>query len=299
MSIIYLPLASLALFGANIFYPSMGILLSLFAPLLLLLYLVDERREKLSDIISATALIVSAYFFPIMAGYYAVMVLFTAYFILYCNRNNLYPNWLPVAGSPIPIFLVAAFVVYLLPDSRDMLIDIVKQLLTNMTEAVKQSPNNEVPEHYIAVLEQNIDQAARSAVFIFPGLNYSFVSLIAYFTMNFFLKMKKSEHIPFRLPDNAVWIMIAGVACFFIGGEIPRSIGMNTLLIFTSLYFFQGFEIVRFWLGRFNVFPLIKAILYILIFSQFTLIILIALQGLFSIWLNMYPRPEEEKTEED
>jgi hypothetical protein len=294
MRVFYLPVLSILIFAVNIFLPRMGVLLSPFSPLLLLLYLSDKERDKVSDILSIVVLLAFALYKPIFAGYYIVMVLFGAYLILYTYQKRINSNWLSVALAPVPALLIAGVLIYAVDETRQELINYVKQMLEGFIETVKNAPETSMTP-YAAAVEKNIDQAALSAVLLFPGMNYSFVSIITYFTKIFYHKIKKQKHEPFRMPDSYVWIMLAGLSFFFFQDPILRSVAFNTMLIFISLYFYQGFEIMRHWLHRFKMMGFLKAVIYIIIFSEPPLILVLSLVGLFSIWVNLYGKTKPEE----
>jgi len=77
-----------------------------------------------------------------------------------------------------------------------------------------------------------------------------------------------------------------------------RFIGINVALAFLVLYSFQGFEIIQYWLNKFKVLPILKAIIFVFIFSEPPIILVISMIGLFSVWFNFYGKPPEEEQED-
>jgi uncharacterized protein YybS (DUF2232 family) len=295
MRVFYLPAASLILFAAVLFFPRIGGLFIPFSPLLLLLYFSEPAREKKSDILLLAVIALCAAFEPYLSVYYVITVMFTAYMI---NRFQNMPdsNWLPVAASPIPAFVVSSVLVFFSESVRGSLIENVINILETLVKAAKDAPDTGAAA-YAAVVEKNMDLAALSLVLIFPGLIFLTSVLVAYFTKTFFYKIKKYPHEVFRLPDNLVWVMLAGLAFFFTKDVYMRSVAFNTLLVFAGLYFIQGFEVLRHWVHRFKLAGIFKAIIYIIIFSEPPLMLALAMVGLFTIWFNFFGKPKQESTE--
>ncbi|QAR32160.1 DUF2232 domain-containing protein [Geovibrio thiophilus] len=294
MRVFYLPVASIALFAAVLFFPRVGGLFIPFSPLLLLLYLAEPAREKISDILFLVLVGLCAAFEPFISAYYAMTVIFTA-FMIYRWQNKPESNWLPVAASPIPAFILSAVFVFFTDSMRSSLTENVTEILKVLVEAAKKAPETGAAS-YAAVVEKNMDLAALSLVLIFPGIIFLTSVLVAYFTKTFFYKIKKQEHEVFRLPDNLVWVMLAGLAFFFMGDVYMRSVAFNTLLVFGGLYFIQGFEVLRRWVHRFRLAGIFKAVIYIIIFSEPPLMLALALVGLFSIWFNFFGKPKQDET---
>lgn len=290
MKVFYLPVLSLLLFSAVIYFPAFGGLFVPFSPLVLLLYLADYGREKSSDLLFLGILAVCMVFQPYITLYYIATIAFTAY-IIYSMSGNEKSSWLPVVLAPVPALAVSSFIVYMMEGLRDEMVALVTDMLMKIIEAAKNAPPESTASSYALVVENNIDLAALSMVLASPGLIFVAVVLIAYFTKTFFYKIKKAEHEVFRLPDNYVWFMLGGLAFFFAGDPILRSLAFNTLLIFTSLYFIQGFEVMRHWLNRFKLHVIFKAIIYIIVFSEPPLMLGLSLAGLFSIWFNLFGKP--------
>ncbi|MGE4496592.1 MAG: DUF2232 domain-containing protein [Deferribacterales bacterium] len=295
MRVFYLPAASIALFAAILFFPTFGGLFIPFSPLLLLLYLTDPAREKRSDILFLVLTGSCAAYEPYFTAYYAVTVIFTA-FMIYRWQNRPESGWLPVAAAPIPAFILSSVLVFFVESVRASLTENVTSVLKILVEAAKKAPDTGAAA-YAAIVEKNMDMAALSLVLIFPGMIFLTSVLVAYFTKTFFYKIKKCEHEVFRLPDNLVWVMLAGLAFFFTGDLYLRSAAFNTLLVFGGLYLIQGFEVLRHWVHRFKLAGIFKAIIYIIIFSEPPLMLALALVGLFSIWFNFFGKPKQETTE--
>lgn len=287
MKVFYLPILSLLLFSVVIFFPAFGGLFVPFAPLSLLLYLSDYGREKSSDLLFVGLIVLCMVFQPYATIYYTATVAFTAY-IIYRLSGSEQSSWLPVTLAPLPAFLISSFVVYFVESMRNEMVASITGVLLRLIETAKNAPPETNASAYAAIVEKNLDLAAISMVMIAPGLIFIAVTMMAYLTKTFYYKFKKAEHEIYRLPDNYVWFMLGGLGFFFVNDPILRSIGFNTLLVFSALYFIQGFEVVRFWLNKYKLHIIFKAVIYIIIFSEPPLMCGLALVGLFSVWFNFF-----------
>lgn len=295
MRVIYLPIASMLLFAGVLFFPKVGGLFIPFSPLLLLLYLNEPAREKRSDIFFGLSIAACIAIEPYISIYYVVTVVFTALLI---NRMRKQPdsNWLPVAVAPLPAFILGFSMLYFFTGVRNSVVEYVTTMLEALIVTAKSSSEGNAAA-YADIVSKNLDLAAISVVLVFPGLIYLALVLIAYFTKTVFTKIKKEEHEVFRIPDNLVWAMLGGFAFFFMSDVFMRSIAINTLFIFSGLYFLQGFEILRYWLNRFKITGIFKALIYILMFSEPPLMLILVFFGLFSIWFNFVGKSESKSVE--
>jgi hypothetical protein len=112
---------------------------------------------------------------------------------------------------------------------------------------------------------------------------------------NFFLARKGSTHdaalvgwkpgSAWRVPDQLVWVFIGSAALLLSGLPIAKEIGFNGLLVMTTLYLLQGLAIATFWVRRLRLSPLMGLLGVVLLLLQPLLLLLVALVGLFDIWV--------------
>ncbi len=116
-----------------------------------------------------------------------------------------------------------------------------------------------------------------------------------------FLKLHESK--TFRMPDGFVWFIIASGLAFFADHYLLhagwlKTVGLNGLIAFGAIYFFQGLAVVSFYLGRVRMkFVRIAAYMSIIIFFQSMGLVLVGL-GLADVWLHFRDRPRLQKTTE-
>ncbi|PIU58509.1 MAG: hypothetical protein COS89_00015 [Deltaproteobacteria bacterium CG07_land_8_20_14_0_80_38_7] len=91
------------------------------------------------------------------------------------------------------------------------------------------------------------------------------------------------------LPDSLIWVVIIAASSFFIGHYLLdwsflEYLGINTVIIFSVLYFFQGIAVTTFFIGNIKL-PLVRILLFVMIilFFQFFALLIIGL-GVADIW---------------
>lgn len=295
MQFILYPAASVIFYALTAFIPQVGMVAAIFSPLLILLYLADEKRSRLTDGLFALFVAGLGVLSPVLSGFYLLSALVPALFIRMHINSGKKESWIPSAASPIFIFIAVAAAVFVMSDYRASLVEMAEQALKMFMDAVRQTKNPIADDPYFIRIYENPKEAALAIVMIFPAFNYIFTAFSAHISQGLFLKLRRMPVTPFRLPDNAVWILILGFTFLFIKHLYIRYAGMNISLVMLTLYSFQGFEIINYWLLKLRVFPVIRALIFIFIFTEPPVIIVIALLGLFSVWFNLYGRRDDHQ----
>ena len=130
---------------------------------------------------------------------------------------------------------------------------------------------------------------------VLPALLVSAILAITWINLllgDWLLKKKDKEltHWPdynkWQLPEPLVWlVIIAGITFFLLPSPIS-TIGLNVLIVCSTVYFFQGLSIVASLLDRWSVPLLIRILIYALIFIQTYGIIIMSFLGLADVWAD-------------
>jgi len=109
---------------------------------------------------------------------------------------------------------------------------------------------------------------------------------------NWLLKKKNRELTQWpefnewKLPDPLVWLVVlSGIFVLLLPKPI-MILGLNGLIICSTLYFFQGLAIAASLLNRWSVPGLIRVLIYALIFIQTYGIIILSFLGLVDVWAD-------------
>lgn len=98
-----------------------------------------------------------------------------------------------------------------------------------------------------------------------------------------------------RLPEQLIWVIIGGGCAAFIPNEFVKNIGINVLIIFGALYFFQGIAVLAKLFAKWSVPGPMRALLYAITILQGTGLIALAVLGVADIWVNFgAPRPNND-----
>jgi len=130
---------------------------------------------------------------------------------------------------------------------------------------------------------------------ILPALLISAVLTLTWVNLvlgNWLLKKKYRSFSPWpeyntwKLPEPIVWLVILGGMTVFLLPNPMDTVGLNVLIICTTLYFFQGLAILGSLLNKWSVPRLIRVLIYALIFIQTYGIIILSFLGLADVWAD-------------
>lgn len=168
-------------------------------------------------------------------------------------------------------------------------------------ESVKVNRRAGMPGEQIEELQKLTPFIAEIASRIFPAL------IIAGTLITLWLNVMVLNRLLIRLgasppfgdlslwaaPEHLVWGIITGGISVVSGIEILKIAGLNILIVFFVIYFFQGMAVVSYYFKRKGVPDGIKAIAYFLIIIY--LHVLAFLVGLFDTWFDFrkLSRPKE------
>lgn len=278
------PIIALLLFATNLFFPQVGFIITFFIPLLVVVYLTGKTRNRKSDIYNFTALLIALLYKPIVALSFILIVLAPSFFLYFytVKKKKIYP----VITSGLPAFIVTLALLSLIPEYRQLLQDAI---INNIDMVTTQMSQNSMPlenKGYIAYISNNKESIAQFMIMLIPCLSYSYVALLTYISRGFAYRISNLPISLFKVPDVLIIPFIIGG--FFIVGSSPMSkfIAYNTLVIFGTLFFFQGLDLINFFMMKFRVFIFLRFLFYIIIFSEPFLLIFVAIFGLFDNWFH-------------
>jgi uncharacterized protein YybS (DUF2232 family) len=172
--------------------------------------------------------------------------------------------------------------------------------LTNAFDTYSKSPD--FPADSKAELTAVFTRMRQMVPRIFPGS--LMISAIFTIWLNMLLSnglLKKNqiaawEEFQFwRLPEQLVWLLIAGALFSFVPSGFLPILGVNIVLVLSALYFFQGLAVITNLFGRWSIPRPIKFLIFFVMTIQAYGIILLALLGVADIWVN-FRKPKLDKT---
>lgn len=134
-----------------------------------------------------------------------------------------------------------------------------------------------------------------AVVQVFPAL--SAVGLIFLMWLNLLIVagVKRAWDLKhWRSPDWVVALFILAALGVLAPQPMLQTAGYNLLIVVAAGYFFQGLSIVAFYMEARHWAVMIRWIIYLLILSQFYIMMTVALGGLFDTWFYFRKRIKRE-----
>ena len=182
------------------------------------------------------------------------------------------------------------------------------QLVNSLDEGIREAlvyyrQSADISADTLAMLEATLYQMKIIIPLIMPSILGSFILVITWFTMvlgNIFL-LKTSEKAPWvnyrywQLPEKLIWVVIGTGILALLPIHPLRTIGINSLVLLSTVYCFQGLSITVFFMNKWKVPLLLRSFFYVMIvFQSFGTLILLVF-GIVDIWFDFRKlKPEAE-----
>jgi len=153
----------------------------------------------------------------------------------------------------------------------------------------------ELAPETLAALKQAINLLREYFPKILPALLISALLSITWLNLalgTWLLQKRDSDQTPWpkytkwKLPDSLVWLVICSGIFTLLLPKPLSTIGLNGLIICSTLYFFQGLAIAANFLKKWSVPGLLRVLIYALIFIQTYGIIILSFLGLIDVWAD-------------
>ncbi len=147
----------------------------------------------------------------------------------------------------------------------------------------------------IALIEQSFEQIRTILPGILPSIIAVFALLIVWFTMiagNHFVSRFTgyrpwSDYRSWQLPEKLIWVLIGSTIISLLSSGSLRTVGINALIIFCFIYFFQGFSIFSFYLDKWKIPLVLRMFLYGMMLFQSIGTLLLLLVGIGDVWFDL------------
>ncbi|MCB4203708.1 YybS family protein [Deferribacterales bacterium Es71-Z0220] len=280
-------LIAVALFSTNIFFPQFGFILTFFSPILILKYLMDDRvtvKEHVGALILTCSLAFFSIFFFV---YFLLLCVYPAFIVnLILNKKNNTKIDVVAIGA-LPMFVFALITIFFLDEYRTAIIEYMAKYIDIVTENYKNQGGNFESNSYLQYLKTNRDTIAYTIVHLMPSLSFVYSVLLTVMCRKYYFRRLSLPEVRYRVNDKLIVFLIVG-GFFILSKDFSyKLVSYNTLIIFTALFFFQGLDILNFYFLKWKLSYFLKLILYILIFSEPHMIIIVAVLGLFDNWFDM------------
>lgn len=279
---------SFAFFLTNVISPQLGFVLTFVSPFFFVNYLNSPDRLKNTDIIAVIAVLSTAIYSPLVPIYFGLIVATPSILILLHHKGKFHTN--PLVAAPIPLLTVTTLILVFFTGYKSDLINTLVQNIEMVTSAI--SPDILLTEQgaKLVYIKNNAQHIATTIVHLLPGTSFAYVALVTFSTNRYFYKKNKLEPSPFKVPDKLFIPLIAGGFLILIDGATSQIIAYNTLIVFASLFFMQGLEVLNSLFQRYNISVFLRMIVYILLFSEPFIMLALCAVGLADNWIDFNKR---------
>jgi len=140
------------------------------------------------------------------------------------------------------------------------------------------------------------DTNLKNIINLIPSFISIYTILINYITIKLFVRTKNYQYY-FKIPDYYLPIFVITGFLIIANNNVLKLIGINSLIIFGTLFFLQGIDILNYALNKFlKKKTFIKTLIYIIIISQLPCIIFLTIIGIFDNWFNFMKYINAKKT---
>jgi uncharacterized protein YybS (DUF2232 family) len=152
-----------------------------------------------------------------------------------------------------------------------------------------------LPQEQVFFLESRLDVIRQVMIGMLPSLVLSSTLITIWVSLLTSRWVLQRQGLPFpdygpldhwKAPEMFVWGVIVSGGLLLLPDLTIKTVGLNGLVIFTIVYFFQGIAVVAYFLRKKQVPRAARAVLYGLIAFQQIMVLAVAGVGFFDTWFN-------------
>jgi len=204
------------------------------------------------------------------------------------------------AGIKAALSLIACWLLLLVGFTMVTGVNPISDFMRSMDMGVEEAlryyrQSDSVDAETITLIEQSFYQMKEVLPMVMPSIVAGFALISIWFTMvagntiiRKFIGYKPWINYKFwELPSGLVWILIGSAIIALLPLSGMRLIGINILIIFSFIYFFQGFSIFVFFMHKWNVPLLLRTFFYgMMLFQSFGTVLLLVV-GVADVWFDL------------
>ena len=191
---------------------------------------------------------------------------------------------------------------------------IMRYITDNITESLRISQHMVPESEKLAQLRENLPVISRWIMYLAPALLGVGIAFIIWVDIILLRPIFALRGLAFpslgnlttwKAPEGIVWVLIASgflvliLPLVGIKETCTMVIGMNGLIVSLFVYFLQGVAVVEYFFRSRSVPQIFRMIFYLLLVLQQYLVLIVALMGLFDLWIDWRKPRKEKDSEED
>jgi len=288
---------SILFFASNLIFPQVGFILTLFAPIFVLKYLMDERASKTDHFIALTLTVILGVFSLYLLFYFVFLCVFPSLVINYFFKQKKDYKVDVIVIASLPIFLMSLFIIFFMIEYKNSIISYMVQYLDMIIENYKNTVDNFQANSYLSYISKNKEMIATTFVYLMPSISFVYTSFLTLILRKYYFRKTQMLEVRYRVNEKLVYLFIIG-GFFILSKNVTfKFISYNTLIIFAALFFYQGIDIVNYYFNKWKSGIFLRVIVYLLVFSEPYVMLLISIFGLFDNWFDMTKiRLKKDKT---
>lgn len=267
-------------------------------PIIICVYLLGVRKGFLCFFIMASGiyLIFQNHFFVILSIQLGLLGLVTGIIL----KNKFFFIKTCVLSTVILslISLLAIFVISL--HDENFLNRIYMNLQIHIDKSLKIYEETGISKEKIELVKESFTTVLNIIKTSFPAIifivNFLIVSINLLLSKKILIlkHLKSSPFKTWRLKDEYIWVFIVSAIMTFLFKcakfQSGYVIGLNLLIIISAVYLVGGLAITNFFFDKWKVFPFIKLLIYVLVFTSPIFLMLIIILGLVDFWFDFRSR---------
>jgi len=281
----------------SVYFPLVGFFCTFFVPLPIIYYRAKLGRNT-AVVIPAAGLVVMMY---ISGGLSADVLMFFELLLLGFVIGDVLEKDLSVDRTVVyscgTVLAAGAACLLLFSAAADMSVfDMVSAYVKkNLDLTLVLYEKMGMPAEHIQMIAGSLDAIHYVLVRIIPGLLVVFFMVITWLNLLMARSIFAKRGLPFpefgtltlwKAPEMLVWgVILSGTLLLMPAGPLKMT-GINGLLIFLTVFFFEGIAIVTFFFDKKKLPVILRIFFYSLIaLQQFILLLVIGI-GFFDMWIN-------------
>lgn len=289
-------LLGVGLFASGRFFPVLGVLLSLLAPVPAVILGLRHGRWALLAVVGLTAVALAALTTPRYAVAFVLEFALPGLLLAELLRRTTRSEGVVIGVAGL-LTLGACGVLLLDPATRQQpFAQVERHVLALVAEAEQLLASLGLPGEVGPAAAGARSALGSFLVMAFPGIFFAGNVLTAwgYVLIVGALIRRWPALVPrpapewwrWQLPEQMVWAFIGAGVLFLTGWPRLQAVGLNGLIVLLSLYFLQGLSIAVFVFKRYQLPRTLGALSVVLLLFQPLLALVVAGVGLFDVWFS-------------